>query len=144
MRNKLKKLPLLLSLFAMLFLATGSYVKSNTSTIPDLSGSWDISFYDASGALQGKKTISINDDGSVSDKVILNLNNVIYNTELSALVQANGRVKDGKLTDTDKLEMEGSFTGTFTETEGNGSWKNYYNKSGTWKATRSTKKDKRD
>jgi hypothetical protein len=144
MRNKIKKLPLLTVLLALLFFASGNLIKSSAAnTIPDYSGNWDFFFYDASGKLQGKKTIFISESGSVSDKVILNLDNVIYNTEISCALATNGKVIDGNLTDTDKLEMVGVLTGNFTELEGNGTWTNYYKKSGTWKASRSTKQDKR-
>lgn len=119
---------------------SGSFQKSNASTtLPDYSGSWDFSFYDDAGVLQGKKTLNVSEDGSISGKAILNLSNVIYNTEVDGTILPNGRISDGSLTDTDKLDMVGVLTGTFTREEGNGKWKNYYNKSGTWKAIRSEK-----
>lgn len=137
MRNNIKKLALLLSLFAMFFLASGS-------TDSDYSGSWDITFYDASGKKVGSKTITISEEGSISGKAVMNIDNTIYLTEIAGSVSSsNGKVLDGKLTDTDKLEMEGVLTGSFNKTEGKGEWKNYYSKSGTWKANRSTKGDKR-
>jgi len=143
MKSKFKKLPLLFSVLAAVFLISGSQLTVNAKDNPDYSGSWDISFFDASGNLQGFKTINVGEDGSISGKAILNLDNVIYNTEVSGKINSKGKVVDGSLTDTDKLEMIGGLSGSFTETEGNGSWKNYYHKSGTWKAERS-KKDKRD
>ena len=136
MRNKLKKLPLLLSLLAILLFTSGSYIKSIAmSKGPDYSGNWEFFFYDDAGKLQGRKVLSISNDGSISGKVILNLDYIVYNTEVSGSVTPNGKVNDGSLTDTDKLEMVGVLTGSFTENEGNGKWKNYYGKSGTWKAT---------
>ena len=144
MRTIKKKLPLLLSLFVMLFLAAGSNFKNiSAHTIPDFSGNWDIMFYDASGKMEGKKTVAINERGSFSDKVILNINNVIYNTEISATLSKQGKVQDGVLTDTDKLEMTGVLTGNFSTDAGQGEWKNYYGSSGTWKAVRSENKKNR-
>ncbi|MEO8209005.1 MAG: hypothetical protein ABI840_00475 [bacterium] len=145
MKNKIKKFIRLLSLFAMFLFVTGSYLESaaSVSTIPDYSGSWDFTFYDASGKLQGKKTIVISDDGSFSDKAILEIDFTVYLTKLSGSISDKGKVEDGTLTDADTFKMEGILTGNFTDSEGSGVWKNYYKKSGTWKAKRSTKDDKR-
>jgi len=141
----MKKLPKLLSLFVALFLVSGAYFESVAApALPDYSGTWKISFYDASGKLQGSRTLSISEDGSISDKANLIIDNVVYLTEISAAVSPNGKVVDGTVTDTYKIENVGLLTGTFTEEEGNGEWKNYYGKGGTWKAVRSTKQDRRD
>lgn len=145
MKNKIKKLPLYLSLIAMLFFASGSYIISKAAAEnPDYSGRWDIAFYDASGTLLGGRTITVSEDGSISDKTNMSINNTVYLTEISCSILANGKIQDGNLTDTDRLDMKGLFSGSFTESEGNGKWKNYYNTSGTWIAKRSTKKDKHD
>jgi hypothetical protein len=141
MKTKNKNLALLLAAFVMLSLVTVSIPVSAASfTIPDFSGSWEFTFYDEAGNFQGKKTIEIGEDGSISGKVILSIDNVIYNTEVSASLSAAGRINDGTLTDTDKLEMVGALTGSFTDTEGKGKWRNYYGKSGSWEAKRSEKK----
>lgn len=143
MRTKIKKMLQLFPLFIFLVLMSVGPAFSNApGTIPDFSGNWDFTFYDAAGTLQGTKTLEVAEDGSISGKVILSLDNVIYNTEVSAVVAKNGKVNDGSLTDTDKLEMHGTLTGSFTDSEGSGKWQNYYGKSGTWQAKRSTKKIK--
>jgi len=140
----MKKLTKLLSLFVMLFLVSGTYFESIAApVVPDYSGSWKITFYDASGKLQGSRTISITEDGSISDKANLSLDNVVYLTEISASVSSKGKVLDGTLTDTYMIDMVGVLTGSFTESEGSGEWKNYYGKSGTWKAVRTTKQDRK-
>lgn len=141
MRNRFRKLSLLLGFFITLSLASGSMAKNFTpNSIPGFAGIWDFTFYDASGKMQGKKTLEIAEDGSISGKVVMNIDNTIYNTEVSANITKNGKVNDGTLTDTDRLEMVGSMTGTFIESEGGkGTWKNYYGKSGTWEAKRSEK-----
>jgi hypothetical protein len=144
MKNKIKKLPPLLFLFVMFFLASGSSYKSYAAAPdnPDFTGKWDISFYDASGKFLGAKTVTIPEDGSISEKAILRIDNTIYKTRISCTVSPDGKVKDGSLTDTDKLEMEGTLSGSFTDSEGSGQWKNYYKTGGTWKAKRSTKQDR--
>lgn len=140
----MKSLTKLFALVMMLVIASGSYLDSKASSVePDFTGTWDITFYDAAGKIQGGKTITIEQDGSISSKTNMNLNNTIYVTEISATVSPRGTVQDGTLTNTDKLDMQGILTGTFTETEGNGQWKDYYGKSGTWKAVRSEKMEKR-
>lgn len=140
----MKKLTKLLPFFVMLFLVSGTYFESIASpVIPDYSGTWKISFYDASGKLQGGRTISISEEGTISDKANLVFGKVVYLTELSASISSKGKVLDGTLTDTYKLDMVGVLTGTFTESEGSGQWKNYYGKSGTWKAVRTTKEDRK-
>lgn len=139
----MKKFALLFSMLLMCLISTG-YKSISALTAPDYSGKWDLTFYDAAGNLYGKRTISISEDGSISDKAVLNIGTMIYLTEISAIISNNGKLKEGKLTDTDNLDMVGSFTGSFTEMEGTGNWKNYYGKSGTWKAERSQKKDARD
>lgn len=140
MLNKFKKLPAIFSLLAMLLLVSVSFSAAATSG-PEYSGHWKISFFDASGNLLGSKTIEISDDGSISDKAILSIDNTIYLTELSAIVSPKGKVTEGTLIDTDKLEMKGSLTGSFTKQAGSGEWKNYYNKKGTWKAERPPKQE---
>ncbi|MEO8665219.1 MAG: hypothetical protein ABI462_06965 [Ignavibacteria bacterium] len=138
----MKKLPKLLSLIVMLFLASGIYSETiAASVVPDYTGTWKISFYDASGKQQGVRTLTVSDDGSISDKANINIANTVYLTEISASVSPDGKVTDGTLTDTYKIEVVGSMTGNFTETEGAGQWK-YYGKTGTWKAERSTKATK--
>ncbi len=144
MRNRFKKLSFLFSLIITISLASGSMAKNFPPlSIPGFQGIWDFTFYDASGKMQGKKTLQISEDGSVSGKVIMNIDNTIYNTEVSAVITKRGKVNDGSLTDTDKLEMVGSLTGSFSESEGGkGAWKNYYGKSGTWEAKRSDKENR--
>ena len=128
----------------MFFLASGSYLQTIASpAIPDYTGSWLISFYDASGKLIGGKTIVVNEDGSISDKTNMSIGTIVYLTEISGSVTPKGTVTDGSLTDTYKLDMTGVLTGNFTESQGSGTWKNYYDKSGTWKAVRPAKDDKR-
>ncbi|MDQ3020143.1 MAG: hypothetical protein M3R36_06200 [Bacteroidota bacterium] len=145
MKDKIKKFTQLLSLFAMFIFASGSYHESTASVpiIPDYSGSWDFTFYDSSGKLQGKKTIVISEDGSFSEKAIMEIDYTAYLTKLSGSISSKGKLLDGTLTDADTFKMEGVLTGNFTDSEGSGVWKNYYKKSGTWKAKRSTKDDKR-
>lgn len=143
MRSTIKKLQGLFYLLVMFIFISGN--SSNVFAQPvvtDYSGAWDISFYDASGKQVGGKTITISDDGSISDKANLNLAQTIYLTEIAGKISSKGKLVDGKLTDTDKLENEGAFTGNFTDSEGTGSWKNYYNSSGSWKAKRSVKNEK--
>lgn len=141
MKTLIKKLYPHLSVFIFIFLISGLQ-NSTASVVPDHSGKWEISFYDASGKLEGIRTITISGDGTISDKINLEIDKIVYLTEISAVVTSNGKIKDGSLTNTDKLSMVGTMTGSFTETEGKGEWKNYYGKSGTWTAKRSDKKDK--
>ena len=111
--------------------------------IPDYTGSWKISFYDASGKMQWVRTVTVDENGNISDKTNLNLDNTIYLTEISATITPDGKVTDGTLTDAVKIDMVGKMAGSFTETEGSGTWKGYYGKSGTWKAVRATKEDRK-
>ncbi len=104
-----KKIIILLSLFTMFFLASGYTVP----TIPDFEGNWYVSFYNAAGKLQGSKTLTISEDGTFSGNAILIIDNVIYQTEISGIVSNNGAIREGTLTDVDKLEMEGIFKGIF-------------------------------
>lgn len=146
MKNKIKSLPKLFSFLAIIFLLSGAFNLSNASGSPDYSGKWNISFYDASGKFIGGNTINVSEfDGSISGKTILNINSTVYLTEVNGtVISVSGKLKDGDITDNDKLEMTGKLTGSFTETEGSGEWKDYYGKGGTWKAKRPSKDDKRD
>lgn len=125
----------------MLFLVSGIYLESIASPLsPDYSGKWKISFYDASGKLQGARTVTI-EDGAISDKTNMIFDNVVHLTEISASISSNGKVVDGTLTDTDNLDRSGVLAGSFKKSEGSGEWKNYHGKSGTWKAVRVIKED---
>ena len=141
MKTLTKKMYPLLSVFIFIFLISGLQ-NSTAAIVPDYSGKWEITFFDASGKVEGVRTITISGDGAISDKINLELDRVVYLTEISAIVTSSGKLKDGSLTNTDKLNMVGVMTGSFTETEGKGEWKNYYGKSGTWTAKRSDKKDR--
>lgn len=143
MKTLTKNLFASLSILLISLMFTGIQ-KVSAADNPDYSGRWEISFFDASGKLFGIRSISIDSDGSISDKINLDLDKVIYLTEISAVVSDKGKVKEGKLTDTYKIENVGILTGNFTESEGKGEWKNYYGKNGTWSAKRSDKKDRQD
>jgi len=143
METKLKKLQLVFSFLLMIFLTTGILISSaSANTIPDYSGAWDWYFYDSAGKVVCAKTLVISDDGSVSVKGNIYIDNVVYLTKISAVIASNGKVTEGELVNMSKLEMVGTITGSFTDTEGKGEWKNYLGTSGTWKATRSDKKVK--
>lgn len=143
MRNTIKKLQGFCYLFVMILFISGSSAKVFSQPIvTDYSGSWELIFYDASGKQVGGKTINVSEDGSISDKANMNLDKTIYLTEIAGKVSSKGKLVDGKLTDTDKLEMEGVFSGNFTGSEGSGTWKNYYNSGGSWKAKRASKDEK--
>lgn len=143
METKKRKIQFLFTFMLMLFVASGSFAK-NISTVsePDYSGAWDFYFYDAAGKVVAAKTLAISEDGSISVKGNVYIDNVVYLTKFSGVVAPDGKVKEGELVYLKKLENVGTITGSFTETEGKGEWKNYLGKSGTWKATRSDKKVK--
>lgn len=141
METRTKKIQLLFTFIVMLFLATGSFAKSISSDPdPDYSGAWDFYFYDTAGKVIGAKTLAISEDGSISVKGNIYINNVVYQTKITAKVSPDGKVKEGELIYLSNLEMVGTMSGNFTDKEGKGEWKNYQGKSGTWKATRSDKK----
>ena len=143
MKNKVKRIPLLFSFLIMLFLSAGSISKA--ATIPletDYSGAWDFYFYNTEGKVDAAKTIVIADDGSISVKAVMYIDNVVYQTRISAKVLPSGKISEGELIYLSNLEMVGQLTGSFTDTEGSGEWKNYQGKSVTWKAKRSDKKVK--
>jgi len=143
MENKLKRLQLVFTFLLILVLTSGSVISSaSANTIPDYSGAWDWYFYDSAGKVVCAKTLVISDDGSVSVKGNIYIDNVVYLTKISAVIASNGKVTEGELVNMSKLEMVGTITGSFTDTEGKGEWKNYLGTSGTWKATRSDKKVK--
>lgn len=143
MKNKTKIIQIVYTVLIMLFLASGSFARSiSSASDPDYSGAWDFYFYDASGKVVAAKTLAISDDGSISVKGNMFIDNVVYQTKISAIVSPDGKLKEGELIYLTNLEITGSMTGKFTETEGKGEWKNYQGKSGTWKATRSEKKVK--
>ncbi|HMS64371.1 MAG TPA: hypothetical protein PKD83_03855 [Ignavibacteria bacterium] len=142
MKNK-SKLQLVFTLLVMLFFTAGSFAK-NIPVIasPDYSGTWDFYFYDTSDKVVGAKTLLVKDDGTISAITNVYIDNFVYDTRISAIVSANGKVSEGEMIYLTKQENVGSFTGSFSDAGGSGTWKNYMGKSGTWKATRSDKKIK--
>lgn len=137
------KIQIFYAFIVMLFLTAGTFARGNTpQAYPDYSGTWDFYFYDKADKVVGAKTLNISDDGSISVKTNIHLDNVVYLTRLSAVVSPNGKVSEGELMYLTNQDMIGTLTGTFTQSEGKGVWKDYMGKSGTWKATRSDKKVK--
>jgi len=87
METKLKKLQLVFSFLLMIFLTSGSLISSaSANTIPDYSGAWDWYFYDSAGKVVCAKTLVISDDGSVSVKGNIYIDNVVYLTKISAVI----------------------------------------------------------
>lgn len=137
----LQKLSMLVVLLMIIFTSAG-ISKLSAQDKPDYSGMWDFTFYNPEGKVEGLRTLEVTGDGLISGKANMYLGNVVYLTEIDADLSDEGIVRDGTLTDHDKIEVTGTLKGLFTISEGNGEWLNYHGKSGTWKAVRSDKKTK--
>jgi hypothetical protein len=134
----LQKSKMLILILALIFTSI-SIQNISAQNKPEYSGTWDLTFYNPEGKVIGLRTLEISGDGLISDKANFYLGEIVYLTDIEADLSDNGIVRDGTLTDHDKIEVTGMMTGSFTVSDGNGEWKNYHGKSGSWKAVRSDK-----
>lgn len=137
----LQKIAMPLLLLMIIFTSAGMN-KVSAQDKPDYSGTWSFTFYNPEGKVVGLRTLEISGDGLISDQANMYLGEIVYLTDIEADLSDNGIVRDGTLTDHDKIEVNGTMRGSFTVSEGNGEWTDYHGKSGTWKAVRSDKKAK--
>ncbi|MCB0728806.1 MAG: hypothetical protein KDD00_15185 [Ignavibacteriae bacterium] len=134
---------IVMPLFLLMIIITASGInKVSAQDKPDYSGTWSITFYNPEGKVVGLRTLEVSGDGLISDKANMYLGEIVYLTDIEADLSDNGIVRDGTLTDHDKIEVTGTLRGSFTVSEGNGEWTDYHGSSGTWKAVRSDKKAK--
>ncbi|HMQ68062.1 MAG TPA: hypothetical protein PKC58_03665 [Ignavibacteria bacterium] len=129
-------------LLLMIILTSAGINKVSAQDKPDYSGTWSFTFYNPEGKVVGLRTLEVSGDGLISDQANMYLGEIVYLTDIEADLSDNGMVRDGTLTDHDKIEVTGTMTGIFTISEGNGEWTDYHGKSGSWKAVRSDKKVK--